>query len=64
MIARGPDRRYRARDPMRLAPDRRDGFDRRAIVVATPALAGMVRPGFGDAKPLRERRRYPESGME
>ena len=60
--ARGPDRRYRKRDPARLAPERRDGLDRRALVV--PAVAGTVRPGFGKAAPRVERRARPESRME
>jgi hypothetical protein len=62
VIVRGPDRRYRKRDPARLAPDRRDGFDRRALAV--PAIPGTVRPGFAEAPPRVERRRVPESGME
>lgn len=65
MIERGPDRRYRAHDPMRLAPDRRDGFDRRALERPTaPSTQGMIRPGVGEAKPPRERRRDISSGLE
>lgn len=28
------------------------------------AAPGTIRPGVGEARPPRERRRYPESGME
>lgn len=62
MIARGPDRRYRTQDVARLAPDRRDGFDRRAMIV--PGIAGTVRPGFAEAAPRVERRRQPACGSE
>lgn len=62
MIERGPDRRWRKRAPGLLLADRRDGFDRRALVV--PAIAGTVRPGFGEAAPRIERRRQPACGMD
>jgi len=62
VIARGPDRRYRKRDPARLAPERRDGFDRRTLAV--PAIPGTVRAGFAEAAPRVERRRLPACGME
>lgn len=63
MIERGPERRWRARDPARFAPERRDGLDRRAGQIEAP-MPGTVREGFGEAKPVRERRRFPETGME
>lgn len=59
-ISRGEDRRSR-RDPARLAPERRDGLDRRACQVLAP-MPGGVRVGHGEAAPRRERRRYPEAG--
>lgn len=62
MIERGPDRRWRKTGPGLLLPDRRDGFDRRAL--AKPSTRGMIRPGVGEARPLRERRHYLDSGME
>jgi len=64
MIERGPDRRWRARGTGLLLPERRDGFDRRALVAPTPGQQGTIRPGHGEARPPRERRRYLDSGME
>jgi hypothetical protein len=65
MNERGPDRRWHARGPGLLLPERRDGFDRRARVAgAVPAGPESIRPAPGEARPLIERRRYPESGME
>jgi hypothetical protein len=61
---RGPDRRWRARDPARLAPERRDGFDRRASPMPAPSTRGMIRPGVGETAPLRERRQDISSGLE
>lgn len=63
MIARGPDRRWRVRTPDVLLPERRDGFDRRAMS-STTVRTGAVRTGYGEAPPHRERRRFPEAGME
>jgi len=63
VIARGPDRRWRPRSPEQLLPDRRDGFDRRAMR-STPVPPAAVRIGFGAALPREERRRFPEAGME
>ena len=63
MIARGHDRRWRARTPELLLPERRDGFDRRAM--RSQAVApSAIRTGHGEATPPVERRRFPESGME
>jgi len=63
MIARGPDRRWRNQvGAGLLMPERRDGFDRRALVL--PSTRGMIRPGVGEARPLRERRQYLDAGME
>lgn len=59
MIVRGPDRRYRTHDVARLAPERRDGFDRRAGQVLAP-MPGAVRAGFAEAPPRSERRRFPD----
>jgi len=64
MTERGPDRRWRARGPGLLLPERRDGFDRRALVAPAPSTRGMIRPGVGEARPPHERRRYLDSGME
>jgi hypothetical protein len=47
-----------------LLPERRSGFDRRAFVAPAPSTRGMIRTGVGEARPLRERRRYLDSGME
>jgi hypothetical protein len=63
-INRGADRRLSNRGPGRLLPEQRDGFDRRALVKPAPGLQGMIRPGFGEAKPPRERRLDPASGLE
>ena len=63
MIARGADRRWRARALGQLLAERRDGLDRRAMT-STVVRTGAVRTGFGEATPRRERRRFPESGME
>jgi len=63
MRKRGPDRRWHARGPGLLLPERRDGFDRRQME-SVPAMPGTIRPGVGEALPPRERRRYPDSGME
>jgi hypothetical protein len=63
MTPRGPDRRWRPRTPELLLPERRDGFDRRAPSAA-PAPPSAIRIGYGEAAPERERRRFPESGME
>ena len=63
MIARGHDRRWRARTPELLLPERRDGFDRRALR-SQPAPPSAIRIGHGEAPPPVERRRFPESGME
>ena len=63
MIERGHDRRWRPRSPELLLPERRDGFDRRAIR-SQPALPSAIRIGHGEATPREERRRFPESGME
>ena len=62
MTPRGPDRRWRTRSPEQLLPERRDGFDRRAMR-SLPVPPAAVRIGHGEALP-RERRRFPESGME
>lgn len=63
MIDRGPDRRWRNQvGAGLLMPERRDGFDRRALV--KPSTTGMIRPGVGEARPPRERRQYLDSGME
>jgi hypothetical protein len=43
---------------------RRQEYDRREQELAVPAIPGAIRPGVGEAAPLRERRRVPESGME
>lgn len=64
LIERGPDRRWRKHDPARLAPEQRDGLDRRALVAPAPSMAGAIRPGVGEAPPPVERRRYLDSGME
>lgn len=64
MIDRGPDRRWRAAGPGQLLPERRDGFDRRALAAPAPSTRGMIRPGVGEVRPLRERRQYLDSGME
>lgn len=64
MIDRGPDRRWRDAGPGQLLPERRDGFDRRALAAPAPSTRGMIRPGVGEARPLRERRQYLDSGME
>jgi hypothetical protein len=65
MIERGPDRRWRKRAPGLLLPEQRDGLDRRAMVAAAaPGVQGLIRPGVGEVQPLRERRRYLDSGME
>jgi len=45
-------------------PDRRDGFDRRALAMPAPSMRGVIRPGFAEAAPRRERRQYPDAGME
>jgi hypothetical protein len=64
MKRRGPDRRWK-KDSARLLPDRRDGFDRRAMLKgAVQAGPESIRPAMGEARPLVERRRYPDSGME
>lgn len=63
MIPRGPDRRWRARSPEQLLPDRRDGFDRREMR-SMPMPPAAVRIGFAEAPPRSERRRFPEAGME
>lgn len=63
MTPRGHDRRWRARSPELLLVERRDGLDRRALS-STVVRTGAVRTGFGEAPPRRERRRFPESGME
>jgi hypothetical protein len=60
MADRGPDRRWRAHDPARLAPERRDGFDRRAGPIKA-AMPGGIRPLPGEAPP-RDRRKFPEAG--
>ena len=64
MVERGADRRWHARGPGLLLPERRDGFDRRAPVAPAPGVQGVIRPGVGEARPPRERRRYLDSGME
>jgi hypothetical protein len=61
---RGPDRRWHNRGPGLLLPEQRDGFDRRAGPVTPPGNQGVIRPGVGEARPPRERRRYLDSGME
>lgn len=64
MIDRGPDRRWRNQvGAGLLLPERRDGLDRRALLPA-PSTRGLIRPGVGEARPPRERRRYLDSGME
>lgn len=63
MMQRGPDRRWRAHDLARLAPERRDGFDRRAGPIRA-AMPGGIRPLPGEAPPPRERRRFPDAGTE
>ncbi|WP_156648790.1 hypothetical protein [Massilia sp. Leaf139] len=63
MIARGPDRRWRARSPEQLLPERRDGLDRRAMR-SQPVPPSAIRIGYGETPPRAERRRFPESGME
>lgn len=63
MIDRGPDRRWRNQvGAGLLLPERQDGLDRRSL--QTPSTRGMIRPGVGEARPLRERRQYLDSGME
>lgn len=65
MKERGPDRRWHNRGPGLLLPERRDGFDRRAMVKgAVPAGPESIRPAPGEAKPPVERRRDPSSGLE
>lgn len=65
MTSRGPDRRWHNRGPGLLLPEQRDGFDRRAPIAGpAPGNAGIIRPGVGEARPPRERRRYLDSGME
>jgi len=65
MTDRGPDRRWRNQvGAGLLMPERRDGFDRRALVAPAPSTRGMIRPGVGEARPLRERRQYLDAGME
>ena len=63
MIDRGLDRRWRDAGLGQLLPERRDGFDRRALA-PVPSTRGMIRPGVGEARPPRERRQYLDSGME
>lgn len=43
---------------------RRTEYDRRAREAAVPAMPGTIRPGPGEAAPLRERRQVPGAGME
>jgi hypothetical protein len=67
MIERGKDRRQQRAWFSNLSHDRRRGVDRRAC--ATPLtwsapVPGTIRPGVGEAAPVRERRRVPEAGME
>jgi hypothetical protein len=63
-VERGADRRLRNRGPGRLLPERRDGFDRRALVKSVPGNQGVIRPGVGEARPPRERRQYLDAGLE
>lgn len=64
MIERGQDRRRARAWYSSLTHDRRrQGYDRRDRGGAS-AMPGMVRPGFGEAQPVRERRRFPDAGME
>jgi hypothetical protein len=64
MIERGHDRRrgqalfYEA-----ISDRRRPDYDRRARAVV-PVMPGVVRPGYGEVPPPRERRQRPEAGME
>jgi len=65
MIDRGSDRRWRNQiGAGLLMPERRDGFDRRALAMPAPSTKGMIRPGVGEAQPPRERRQSLDSGME
>lgn len=64
MVERGADRRWRDAGPGQLLPERRDGFDRRALAAPAPSTRGMIRSGVGEARPPRERRQYLDSGME
>jgi hypothetical protein len=65
VIERGAERRWRNLVGARLLmPERRDGFDRRALAAPSPSTRGMIRPGVGEARPPRERRQYLDSGME
>lgn len=63
MKERGPDRRSpRGQFVSPVADQRRPQFERR--VGGEPAAPGVIRPGVGEAKPLVERRRYLDGGME
>jgi hypothetical protein len=44
--------------------ERTDGFDRRTLAIPAPRMRGVIRPGFAEAAPRRERRQYPDAGME
>jgi hypothetical protein len=65
MIERGQDRRRGVSShfssPMNNR--RRPEYDRRGRA-AVPAMSGTVRPGFAEAAPREERRRYLDAGME
>lgn len=64
MITRGQDRRCSSAWFSSLTHDRRrPGYDRRGRR-ADPATPGTVRPGFAEAAPSAERRKYLDSGME
>lgn len=64
MVERGADRRRGVSSYFSSPVNdrRRAQYERR--VGGAPAVPGSIRPGVGEAAPLVERRRVPESGME
>jgi hypothetical protein len=68
MIERGKDRRRTVSSHFTQPRHERRKGDRRACAAPLTwppdALPGAIRPGVGEAAPVRERRRVPESGME
>lgn len=65
MIERGQDRRNGVSSYFTSPVNnrRRPGYDRRGSA-AVPVVPGTLRPGFGEAAPRVERRRYPDAGLE
>ena len=65
MKERGTDRR-RGASSFFTSPvnDRRRAVNERRVGEVLHLAPGEIRPGVGEAVPLVERRRVPESGME